>query len=109
MSWTIEQANEQFEVFKKRASEDAEFRALALSNPKQAIQELTGQELPEGIEVVITEDEQGELQAKTLINAPASEAERELDEAELEHVAGGTSFSAFILYGPPYPERTKKK
>ncbi|WP_240422228.1 hypothetical protein [Paenibacillus periandrae] len=109
MSWTMEKANELFEVFKQRASEDAEFRGLALSDPKRAIRELTGLELPEGVEVVITEDEHGEIQAKTLFGAPSSDAERELDEAELEQVAGGTSFSAFILYGPPYPERTKKK
>ncbi|MFE5317730.1 hypothetical protein ACFQ88_03365 [Paenibacillus sp. NPDC056579] len=109
MSWTLEKANEQFEVFKQRASEDAQFRALALADPKRAVQELTGLELPEGVEIEISEGENGELQAKTLINAPSSDAERELDESELEQVAGGTSFSAFILYGPPYPEKTKKR
>ncbi|MCS7462572.1 hypothetical protein N0M98_20840 [Paenibacillus doosanensis] len=109
MSWTMEKANEQFELFKQRAAEDASFRALALANPNQAIRELSGLDLPEGVEVVISEGENGELQAKTLINAPASDAERELDEAELEQVSGGTSFSAFILYGPPYPEGKKKR
>ncbi|WP_248925949.1 hypothetical protein [Paenibacillus hamazuiensis] len=109
MSWTVEKANAQFEVFKQRAAEDAEFRALALANPTQAVRELTGLDLPEGIEIVISEDENGEIQAKTLINSPSGDVERELDDAELEQVAGGTSFSAFILYGPPYPEGRKKK
>lgn len=103
MSWTIEKANEQFEVFKQRAAEDAQFRALALTSPKQAIRELTGLELPEGIEVVISEDENGEIQAKALLSVPSSDAERELDDAELEHVAGGTTFASFIQYDSTVP------
>ncbi|ULL16060.1 hypothetical protein DVH26_17365 [Paenibacillus sp. H1-7] len=98
MSWTFEKATEQFELFKQRAAADATFRALALANPKKAIEELGGLELPEGIEIVITEDANGELQAKALLTDPASNAERELDEAELEQVAGGTTFASFIQY-----------
>ncbi|WCN38483.1 hypothetical protein [Aneurinibacillus uraniidurans] len=105
MSWSVEKANEIFELFKQRAAEDEAFRLLALENPAQAVKELSGMDLPEGIQLSITEDSQGQLQVTTLSSTPTEE--KELSEEELLSVSGGTSFSAFILYGPPYDSRKK--
>ena len=105
MSWSVEKANATSELFKQRAAEDEAFRLLALENPAQAVKELSGMDLPEGITLSITEDTQGQLQVTTLISKPVEE--KELSEEELLSVSGGISFSSFILYGPPYPDRKK--
>ncbi|WCN38482.1 hypothetical protein [Aneurinibacillus uraniidurans] len=105
MNWSIEKANETFEVFKQRAAEDEAFRLLALENPAQAVKELSGMDLPEGIQLSITEDSQGQLQVTTLVSTPAEE--KELSEEELLSVSGGVTFSSFIRYGPPYNDRSK--
>ena len=39
-----------------RASEDGEFRARLLADPKAAIRELTGQAMPDGIEVQVHQE-----------------------------------------------------
>ncbi|WP_248925948.1 hypothetical protein [Paenibacillus hamazuiensis] len=109
MSWTIEKADEQFELISKRAAEDAQFLALLLAEPKRAIREFTGMDLPEGMDIVFSMEENGELRAQTKVAKPSTAAERELDEAELEHVAGGTTFASFIQYEPGFPRYTDKK
>lgn len=106
MTWTVEKANAVFQELKERASKDDAFRELALNNPEAALKELTGLGFPEGVNVTLSLDENGEIVAQTMM-AEDPDQDRELDDAELEAVSGGTSFSAFILYGPPYPPRSK--
>ncbi|WP_102348500.1 NHLP leader peptide family natural product precursor [Bacillus sp. Marseille-P3661] len=104
MTWTVEKANLVFADLKERASKDETFRKLALQDPAAAVKELTGLDLPEGIEVELGVDENGIIK-QAQVNM-SDTGERELDETELDAVSGGTSFSAFILYGPEY--RTPK-
>lgn len=100
MNWTAETANAAFEQLKERAAHDEAFRSLVLEDAAAAVKELTGKEVPEGYTISFSLNEQGEVVGETVMTG-----ERELDESELEAVAGGTSFSAFILYGPPYDRK----
>ena len=96
MSWSVEKANETFEMFKQQAAKDKALRSLALENPAQAVKELSGMDLPEGITLSVTEDAQGQLQVTVSTSTPTEE--KELSEEELLSVSGGTSFSAMIIY-----------
>ena len=107
MSWSVERANEVFELFKQQAVNDAAFRALALENPARAVNELSGMDLPENVRLSVTENAQGELLLATYFSKPAALGETELSEEELLNVTGGISFSSFVLYGPPYNDRKK--
>ena len=99
MSWSVEKVNETLKVFEQRAAEDKAFRSLVLENPAQAVKELSGMDLPEGITLSVTEDAQGQLQVAVSPSTPTEE--KELSEEELLSVSGGTSFASFIIY--PYP------
>ena len=65
-----------------RASEDGDFRAHLIADPKAAISSEIGMAIPEGFDVVVHED--GASTAHLVL--PPSSA---LTEAELEHAAGG--------------------
>lgn len=106
-NWNMESLNQAIEQFKQRAARDTEFRALALKDPALAVKELTGTEVPEGITINVLESQGADL---TIVLPPLKADADELDESELEMVTGGTSFSAFILYGPDdVPPKKKKK
>ena len=66
-----------------RASEDGDFRARLIADPKSAISSEIGMAIPEGFDVVVHEDS-GTTAHLVLPPSP------ELTEAELEHAAGGT-------------------
>lgn len=95
MSWSVEKVNETFEMFKQRIAEDEAFRALALENPAQAVKDLSGMDVPEGITLSVTEDAPGQLQVTVSSSTPTEE--KELSEEELLRVAGG-----FSVFGNPY-------
>ena len=65
-----------------RASEDGDFRARLIADPKAAISAELGRTIPEGFDVVVHED--GASTAH-LVLPPSSE----LTEADLEMVTGG--------------------
>ena len=65
-----------------RASEDADFRAQLIADPKAAISAELGRTIPEGFDVVVHED--GATTAH-LVLPPSTE----LTEAELEMATGG--------------------
>ena len=67
-----------------RASEDGDFRALLVADPKAAISSEIGMAIPEGFDVEVHED--GAATAH-LVLPPSPE----LTEADLEMVAGGGS------------------
>lgn len=95
MDWSIEKLNQAVKQFQEKASVDAEFRKLALENPSSAVKQLTGLEIPEGFKLHVVDNARAHL---TVVLPDLKADEHELDEAELQNVAGGTSFSAFILY-----------
>ena len=65
-----------------KASEDADFRARLLSNPKDAIQQAVGVTVPEGFTIKVHEEDS---MTAHLVLPPTSK----LSSAELSAVAGG--------------------
>jgi hypothetical protein len=68
----------------QKASTDSAFRQVLLTNPRQAIAESTGLDLPPNVEVTILEESPTHLY---FVLPPAGS--EELSEADLGEVAGG--------------------
>ncbi len=73
---------------KKKASEDEDFRKLCLDHPNEAIKQVSGMEVLEGVKINIIENEPGA--DHTIILPPESGA---LKAEELDQVAGGSRCS----------------
>ncbi|MBJ6362435.1 hypothetical protein ACFOQM_14210 [Paenibacillus sp. GCM10012307] len=71
MSWTVEEAYETYDVFKIRVAEDTEFRSLALKDPEAAVKQLSGLDLPDNLELLVTENINGELEVAMKFLLPA--------------------------------------
>ena len=67
-----------------KASEDSEFRARLLADPRAAIQELTGQAIPDGIEVRVHEESATSFHL-------VLPADGQLSEAEMDHLSAAGS------------------
>ncbi len=88
-----------------RAQSDAAFRALLVKDPHAALKTLLGTDPIPGIAIKVVEEQPGEM---TLVLPAADQSE--LPDDLLDLASGGTSFSAFILYGPnDAPPKPKKK
>jgi len=86
----------------QRAWEDAQFKADLVANPVAAIEKMTGQkiDLPEGKSIVVRD----QTEAGTVyINLPAkpNTEDVELNEDQLETVAGGASIWPIIIFPIP--------
>lgn len=88
-----------------RAETDAEFRQVLLSDPHKAIERILGVNPLPGHKINIIQEKPGEIN----IVLPANLDESELPDSLLDLASGGVSFSAFVLYGPPYPDQKPKK
>lgn len=77
-------ATELKEQILTRASEDSEFRARLIADPKATISAETGISIPDGFDVAVHEDS---ATTAHLVLPPSSE----LTEAELKEVAGGVA------------------
>ncbi len=84
MNWTEEKINQTITDVKKRAAEDEAFRKLCLDNPDEAIKQISGMEVPEGVKINIIENDTGV--DHTIILPPK---ESEMSKQELDSVAGG--------------------
>lgn len=83
--WTNEEAKEVLAKVKEKAAYDPEFRKLVLNNPDEAIEEVAGKEVPEDVTIKFIEsDEDADM---TFVLPPLQD--EELDEEELDEVAGG--------------------
>jgi hypothetical protein len=89
----------------ERAEADPEFRALLLANPHEGVKRTLGIDPIPGFKINVIEEKPGEV----TIVLPAALEESELSDELLDLASGGTSFSAFILYGPPYPDKKPKR
>lgn len=88
-----------------RAQSDTAFRALLVKDPHAAMKTLFGTDPIPGIAIKVVEEQPGEM---TLVLPAADQSE--LPDDLLDLASGGTSFSAFILYGPnDAPPKPKKK
>ena len=80
----------------QKAWEDAEFKKALMENPLEAIEKLTGQKvsIPEGKTLVVRDQTD---EATVYINIPAQpEVDAELNEEQLEAVAGGAPRGTLI-------------
>ena len=83
----------------EKALKDEAFRKLLIENPSAAIEQEFNIKLPESLKLKVLEED-----AKTVFMVlpyiPASGADMELTEAELESVSGGTAINQYN-YGSP--------
>ncbi|ULO09863.1 NHLP leader peptide family natural product precursor [Paenibacillus sp. 19GGS1-52] len=84
------------ETVTSKAVTDSEFRALCLSNPREAVKQATGLELPENFKLQVVEN----AGAHYTLVLPDAVSGEELNESELEQVAGGAIISTInVLTG----------
>ena len=89
----VQQGQEQIREVLQRSATDWEFRQKLLSDPREAIAEHTGQaleDIPETIDLVFVENE---ADATVVLPDPIG-SETELNEGELDTVAGGSALAA---------------
>ncbi len=85
-SWTQKEAHEVMTEVVRRATTDADFRRLALSDPGKAIQAVAGKPLPPGMNVKLFD---GAGAALALVLPALKGDTSELTDQELDQVAGG--------------------
>ena len=83
--WSQKDVDDAVNALMEKVTIDEDFRAKALSNPNEAIKELTGKDLPDGYRVKLLEPEPGF--DNTFILPPLQN--RDLTDDELDAVAGG--------------------
>ncbi len=91
MNWTEEKVKQTITNIKKRASEDEAFRKLCLNHPHEAIKQISGMEVPEGLKINILENEPGV--DHTIILPPEAGT---LKDEVLDQIAGGGGCRTYI-------------
>jgi hypothetical protein len=72
----------------RKCSEDPDFRAKVLENPKGMLEEALGQKLPENVSIFVHQEDLRTLHFS--IPPLRSDLEKELTDEQLEQIAGGT-------------------
>jgi len=85
MNWTTTEVIELIDRINSKAAVNYPFRLLCLENPRKAIAEITGKDVPEGFSLKIV-DPSMEMVVRL---GPMVSAGEELHDMELEHIAGG--------------------
>lgn len=81
----VREAQEMMQAILARAATDLSFRETLVSDPRAAITEHTGREVPEDFDMRFVENEAD----ATIVLPDYRDPEAELDEEQLETVAGG--------------------
>ncbi|MCK9224623.1 MAG: NHLP leader peptide family RiPP precursor [Candidatus Muirbacterium halophilum] len=89
MNWTEKEVKATIEKIQVKASTDKKFREKVLSNPEQAIKEISGKDIPEGFKIKIIENAKGIDQTFVLPDFIGEE----LTDQDLDNVAGGAGRS----------------
>ena len=84
-TWTQEEMEHALQKIAAKAATDQDFRQLALTNPQEAIKQLTGQEAPADFPRDMIEQALGE---EPSVGQPDGQTD-ELSDDELDQVAGG--------------------
>jgi len=92
MAWTQEKIQEVAKSIQDKAMTDTAFRARFKANPNTVIEEVSGLQVPEGFKIRVIAPEDADL----TIALPKIET-GELNDNELEAVAGGKSHTATVF------------
>lgn len=84
--WTPQEIQRVIEESIRRGKTDQQFRSLALSNPRAAVEQVAGKPVPEGLRVKFFD---GSGEHLSIILPEYVEDESELSDTQLEQVAGG--------------------
>jgi len=76
----------------QRSMEDEDFRQRLLDDPKAAVEQELGAQLPEGVEVRAVEESQDTIYLVLPSASPLGGEDGELSDQDLEAVAGGGSW-----------------
>lgn len=87
-SWSQVEVQAALEEITSLAARDADFRTLCLTSPTEAVLAVTGRELPAGFSLRFVDNAHADL----TVVLPDLAATGELDDANLETIAGGTLF-----------------
>ena len=85
-----------------RSMEDEEFRQRLLDDPKAAVEQELGTQLPEGFEVRVVEESADTIYLVLPSASPLVGEDGELSDQDLEAVAGGGSWQIPICRPPPF-------
>mgnify|MGYP001214720083 CR=1 FL=1 len=83
--WTSDQVRKTLEDLYKKAATDAAFRDLCLHNPREAVKQISGLELPEQFHLRFVDNAGADL----TVVLPDMQQDDELTETQLQAVAGG--------------------
>lgn len=93
MVWTKEEINEVYEKVIQKAATGEDFRKSLLADPKVAIENLTGKDLPDEYTIAVVENADPHYSdpnyTATFVLPSSSTGELDLD--DLDHIAGGTN------------------
>jgi hypothetical protein len=89
-----QKAQEAIEQLLSRSATDGEFRQKLLTDPRAAVAEFSGREVPEGFNVRFIEN----TADATIVLPDLVDASAELSEADLEAVAGGLAPLGYVAY-----------
>lgn len=92
MKWTQDKLNELYFMIQKRAATDEEYRNELLADPNAVIEKEMGVPLPEGMKFKVVENDPA-YNATFVLPELLSE---EIEDDDLESVAGGVSFVVLI-------------
>lgn len=92
MEWTQENLNKLYLTIQQRAMTDEEYRKALLEDPNKIIEEETGEKLPEGFKINVVESDPSYTATFVLPDLVGEE----LEDEELDQVAGGVSFILVI-------------
>jgi len=92
MKWTEEKIKLVITDIKRKASEDESFRKLCLKHPNEAIKQISGMDVPEGVKINMIENDPDV--AHTIILPPEPGT---LKDEELDKIAGGRGCSKWIM------------
>lgn len=88
--WTKEKQEKVIKAVWERSQTDAQFRKELVSHPHRAIQDATGEIIPDSVRLQFIDKNAAHL---TLVLPPLKAGEDELSEQQLESVAGGKGFN----------------
>ena len=91
--WTNEEAKKALYTIKRKALTDEVFFELCLKDPKKAVKEIAGKDVPDNFKLKFIENKTDEM---IIVLPTPVKKNKALSEDELDSIAGGTAFLVTI-------------